>query len=498
MVGCFLQVIFRGERSPSPRCSGDSRLHSSLSLRALVLIKEALLAMFELQKLGGGSKENHLFITFFSNSRPHNDVPRTDNIVTNTPTAEQEAISRDLQALLQDLFKLPKATGDSLLPNVQAYAFSADVLQLSLPLPDITSSNLAQESAQPESSTSPHTGPIASFEVTHNVEIIMDVFSLPPLTISAPQPFRQRPIRLALFDMDSTLITTEIIDELATLLGPEVTASISAITERAMNGELDFEASLRERVTMLKGARADTVWEDLRRTGRVQLSPGARELVTVLKRRARERGEECITGVVSGGFIEMAEWVKGELGLDICVANHVRSLVSSSHQMSFDSAALALTLALAFPASLVCFRCRIVIALGSGANPIYPVLVPYIKILISLLAIYSTDSCSINPQLEQSPATPTTPYPHLTGTLNPAYPIVTPELKRSTLISLAKSHNIAMEQTLAVGDGSNDLLMMREAGLGVAWNAKPIVQRKARARLNGGSLEEVGLLLGPD
>ncbi|KAL9101035.1 MAG: hypothetical protein Q9163_003677 [Psora crenata] len=90
-----------------------------------------------------------------------------------------------------------------------------------------------------------------------------------------------------------------------------------------------------------------------------------------------------------------------------------------------------------------------------------------------------------------SPPTPIYPYPHLTGTLSPDHPIVTPELKRSTLISLASNHNIPLSETIAVGDGSNDLLMLHAAGLGVAWNAKEKVQERAPMRLNGGSLADL-------
>ena len=112
--------------------------------------------------------------------------------------------------------------------------------------------------------------------------------------------------------MDSTLIDQEIIDELARSVG--LTAQVSAITARAMNGEIGFESSLRERVGMLKGVR-ESVWEELK--GRVTVAEGAKELVGFL------RGRGCMTGVVSGGFAPMAEWLGGELGLDFVVANHV-------------------------------------------------------------------------------------------------------------------------------------------------------------------------------
>lgn len=100
-------------------------------------------------------------------------------------------------------------------------------------------------------------------------------------------------------------------------------------------------------------------------------------------------------------------------------------------------------------------------------------------------------------QLLTSPPTPSHPHDHLTGTLSPNHPIVTPTYKRDTLIELARTHSIPLSQTLAVGDGSNDLLMLGEAGLGVAWRAKPRVQREAPQRLNGDSLTDLLFLLGP-
>lgn len=89
------------------------------------------------------------------------------------------------------------------------------------------------------------------------------------------------------------------------------------------------------------------------------------------------------------------------------------------------------------------------------------------------------------------------PYEHLSGLLSSDHPIVTPELKRETLISLATTHQILLSETMAVGDGSNDLLMLDTAGIGIAWNAKEKVQKNAPMRLNGPSLAELRCLLGP-
>lgn len=253
----------------------------------------------------------------------------------------------------------------------------------------------------PDFSSIRHDAPIRDFEIQHDLEIILD---------ASPNAsgHHQRPLQLALFDMDSTLINEEVIDELARSIG--ISDAVSAITARAMNGDIDFATSLKERVAMLKGVRTN-VWEDLKKT--VTIATGAKELVSGLKKR------RVLTGVVSGGFTPMAEWLKGELGLDVAFANHL---------------------------------------------------------------------------LEEGP-TVDLPFPHLSGLLDPNYPIVTPELKRETLKRLAADHAISLSETLAVGDGSNDLLMLGTAGLGIAWNAKEKVQIRAPMRLNGISLADVLYLI---
>ena len=250
-----------------------------------------------------------------------------------------------------------------------------------------------------------HTSPITNFEAKHNVELIFDQFPL------YPQFNSPRPLKIALFDMDSTLINEEVIDELARSVG--VSDAVSAITAHAMNGDIDFATSLKERVGMLKGVPT-TVWQDLRRT--VTIATGARELIAGLKKKG------VYTAVASGGFTPMAEWLKGELGLDLAVANHL---------------------------------------------------------------------------LEAAP-TEEFPYAHLSGQLDPAFPIVTPQLKKDTLLALAAKQGVMMHETLAVGDGSNDLLMLGTAGLGIAWKAKAKVQVKAPMRLNGESLKDLLYLFGSE
>jgi phosphoserine phosphatase len=116
--------------------------------------------------------------------------------------------------------------------------------------------------------------------------------------------------RLAVFDMDSTLIQQEVIDEIARKLSVE--DKVSAITERAMNGELDFTASLRERVALLRGTPT-TIFDELKQV--ITLTPGAADLVRALKRLGYK------TAVLSGGFKPLTPWLAQRLGLDYAHAN---------------------------------------------------------------------------------------------------------------------------------------------------------------------------------
>lgn len=213
---------------------------------------------------------------------------------------------------------------------------------------------------------------------------------------------------LAVFDMDSTLIQQEVIDELARAVG--LYDQVAAITEAAMRGEApytDFEASLRARVALLKGVPM-SIWEDLR-NGVISFTPGAKDLAKVLK------GLGWKTAVLSGGFTPLALWVKETLGLDYAYANH----------------------------------------------------------------LVADESAGV-----------------LTGELVADAPIIHAAKKRELLLRLAADNDIPAQRVIAVGDGSNDLLMMVVAGLGVAFNAKPKVQLAAPSRLNGESLMDVVHVLG--
>ncbi|KAF4595390.1 Phosphoserine phosphatase [Ophiocordyceps camponoti-floridani] len=127
--------------------------------------------------------------------------------------------------------------------------------------------------------------------------------------------WRRHP-RLVVFDMDSTLITQEVIELLADTVKnpPDIADRVASITERAMRGELEFDASFRERLALLKGLDA-SLFDDLRPV--LQLSPGAADLVRALKRLGVK------TAILSGGFQPLTEWLAGQLGIDHAHANRI-------------------------------------------------------------------------------------------------------------------------------------------------------------------------------
>ena len=207
---------------------------------------------------------------------------------------------------------------------------------------------------------------------------------------------------LFVFDMDSTLIQQEVIDMIAAYANVE--PEVSKITEAAMNGEIDFNESLKQRVALLKGIPS-TVFEDLKT--KITFTPGARNLTRVL----RSLGVK--TAVLSGGFIPLANWVKGELGLDYAYANNL--------ELTEDGTEL------------------------TGRT-------------------YGT--------------------------------VVNNVVKGELLQEIAQKEGVPLSKVVAVGDGSNDLVMMGIAGFGVAFNAKPVVQKKAPSRINTPSLETILYILG--
>jgi phosphoserine phosphatase len=234
---------------------------------------------------------------------------------------------------------------------------------------------------------------IYRFEQEWNVDVILQRESV----------FRRHP-RLVVFDMDSTLIAQEVIDLLAETIKdpPDLAARVAEITNRAMKGELEFDASFRERLALLKGL-PDTIFQDLRPV--LTVTKGVPELIRALQRLGVK------TAVLSGGFLPLTSWLAGELGIDHAHANEV------------------------------------IVEDGK-----------------------------------------------LTGEAKGK--IVGKERKRDLLVEIATQENIDLSQSVAVGDGANDLLMIAKAGLGVAWNAKPRVQMEASARLNGESLLDLLYLFG--
>ncbi|KAJ2064560.1 Phosphoserine phosphatase [Coemansia sp. S146] len=132
------------------------------------------------------------------------------------------------------------------------------------------------------------------------------------VALQADNVFRRQK-RLVVFDMDSTLIQQEVIDEIARITGIE--AQVAAITERAMQGELDFKESLASRVALLKGTPVQAL-EDVKRI--LTFTEGAHYLCRALKSAGFK------LAVISGGFLPLAKYVKAELGLDYAFANQLK------------------------------------------------------------------------------------------------------------------------------------------------------------------------------
>src|SRR6201995_262868 len=211
---------------------------------------------------------------------------------------------------------------------------------------------------------------------------------------------QRRAMRLIVMDVDSTLIQDEVIDLLADRAG--CAAEVAKVTEATMRGELDFEASLRERVALLAGLN-DGVLADVRRA--LRLTPGARTLIRTLKR----LGYRC--GIVSGGFTQIIDPLAAQLGIDYGAAN-VREIAGGK----------------------------------------------------------------------------------LTGRV--AGPVIDRAGKAAALRRFADQAGVPLSQTVAVGDGANDLDMIAAAGLGVALNAKPVVRDAADTALSLPYLDTVLYLLG--
>ena len=187
---------------------------------------------------------------------------------------------------------------------------------------------------------------------------------------------------LCVMDVDGTLILEEVIDLLGREVGRE--EEISQITSRAMRGELDFESSLRKRVSLLEGLPV-SVFDEVFKS--IHLTPNAQEFISFLQKNG------ILVGLVSGGFTPIVERLAKSLGIAYFSAN----------------------------------------------------------------------------QLEVKDG-------FLTGKLVGA--IISPEIKQATLEKWRKELQLPKERTLAIGDGANDLLMLKSAGLGIAFCAKEVLKKE--------------------
>jgi phosphoserine phosphatase len=218
-------------------------------------------------------------------------------------------------------------------------------------------------------------------------------------------PLNLRDFQLIAFDMDSTLINIECVDEIADAVG--LKEEVAAITEAAMRGEIaDYKESLRRRVALLRGVTVADM--ELVYTSRLELNPGAETLVKACQAAGLK------TLLVSGGFTFFTDRIRDRLRIDFTRSN--------------------------------------VLEIESGPN------------------------CG-----------------QLTGRMvdQPWGDICDGAEKRRMLLETCEQLGISPRQAIAVGDGANDLPMMGEAGLSVAWHAKPKVREHAMVAINEGGLDRL-------
>lgn len=210
------------------------------------------------------------------------------------------------------------------------------------------------------------------------------------------QPSENRRKKLFLADMDSTIIGQECIDELAAEIG--VKDQVSKITEAAMNGEINFEGALKDRVALLAGLEENIVATVLEK--RITINDGAREALAVMRNNATH------TALVSGGFTVFAKVIAHAVGFH---EYHANTLLSEAGQF--------------------------------------------------------------------------------TGKVRE--PILGQQAKLDQLNRLSSEHNLNREETLAIGDGANDLPMLLNAGTGIAFHAKSSVAAQAKLVINHGDLSAI-------
>ena len=204
---------------------------------------------------------------------------------------------------------------------------------------------------------------------------------------------------LCVLDVDGTLIEEEVID----LLGKEAECEeeVALLTAQAMRGELDFEESLRKRVSFLQGLSVDTfdkIYHEL------HLSKNAAQFINTLQKNQIE------VGLVSGGFIPIVERLAKDLGISLFAANRLE--------------------------------------IRDG---------------------------------------------HLTGSL--VGPIISREVKKETLVRWADELKVPIERTIAIGDGANDLAMLKRAGIGIGFCAKEIVKEEIPLQIEDRDLTKVLYLI---
>jgi phosphoserine phosphatase len=250
--------------------------------------------------------------------------------------------------------------------------------------------------------------PVVSYELTvsngdvHKVrEQLIVAAAERPIDIAIQhEGLERRAKRLVLMDVDSTLIENEVINLLADEAG--VGEEVAVITESAMRGEIDFEASLRKRVALLQGLDQAALE---RVAARITVTPGARTFIRTLKRMGMK------TAIVSAGFTRFANQLAADLGIDYSLSNTLEVV--------------------------------------DGV---------------------------------------------LTGGLSGE--LVDGARKATFLQEIAARENISTAQVVAVGDGANDIDMLAVAGLGIAFNAKPVVKERADTSVSVPYLDAILFLMG--